>query len=346
MANDILTDKHFMNRALELAKLGAGSVSPNPMVGCVIVHSGRIIGEGWHQSYGGPHAEVNAIESVGNKDLLKEATCYVTLEPCAHFGKTPPCADLLVSMKVRKVVIACKDPNQLVAGKGIQKLLDGGIEVTSGLLEKEAEELNKRFFCMMQKKRPFIVLKWAQTADGFIARENFDSKWISDFYSRQLVHKRRAEEDAFLVGSSTGRFDNPQLNVLDWSGRDPVRILIDPNLKVPPNYHFFNQSQRGIVYNTLRTETEGAVDFVKVDAGNILADIVKDLYKRKIQSVVVEGGAKTIESFVRENLWDEAMIFTSAQIFGVGIKAPVLSSGSSMKERLLGDTLSILKNSD
>lgn len=344
MANDLLTDAHFMARALELAKLGAGSVSPNPMVGCVIVCDGRIIGEGWHKKYGGPHAEVNAIDSVKDKELLKRATCYVTLEPCAHFGKTPPCADLLVSMQIPKVVVSMKDPNPLVAGKGIEKLRNAGAEVSTGLLEREALELNKRFFCSIEKKRPFIVLKWAQTADGFIARENFDSKWISNFYARQLVHKWRSEEDAFLVGANTALYDNPQLNVRDWSGRNPARVVIDPNLKVPKAHHLFDQSQPTIVYNSSKSVKDGVVEYVKVsDLKNRVEEVVTDLYERKIQSLVVEGGAKTIQSFVELNLWDEARIFTSTQRFVKGVSAPMVSGDVVNSEDFLEDTLTVIK---
>jgi diaminohydroxyphosphoribosylaminopyrimidine deaminase/5-amino-6-(5-phosphoribosylamino)uracil reductase len=219
-----------MSRALELARLGFGKVSPNPMVGCIIVCEGKIIGEGFHQQYGGPHAEVNAIHSVKDKTLLKQSTVYVTLEPCAHYGKTPPCAKLLVEHLVKKVIISNVDPNPLVSGKGIEILRSAGIEVETGLLEQEGLELNKRFFKSIRENAPYIILKWAQTADGFIARDDFDSKWISNKISRKLVHKWRSEEDAILVGKNTAKYDNPTLNVRDWVGKDPLRIVIDHEL--------------------------------------------------------------------------------------------------------------------
>jgi diaminohydroxyphosphoribosylaminopyrimidine deaminase / 5-amino-6-(5-phosphoribosylamino)uracil reductase len=242
----------FMQRALDLAALGRGTVSPNPMVGCVIVHQNKIIGEGYHQQYGGAHAEPNAINSVRDKDLLSQSTLYVTLEPCAHWGKTPPCANLLIEMKVRKVVIATKDANPEVGGKGIYLLKEAGIEVITGVLEDQARELNKRFFTSMEKQRPYVILKWAQTRDGFIARENFDSKWISNSYSRQLVHKWRSEEDAIMVGTQTARYDNPMLNVRDWTGRNPLRIVLDRHMSLKSELHLFDGSQPTLRYNQVR----------------------------------------------------------------------------------------------
>ena len=253
-----------MRRALELAENGRGQVSPNPLVGCVIEHHGKIIGEGWHQKYGEAHAEVNAVNSVKDKSLLKEACVYVSLEPCAHFGKTPPCADLLVENQVKKVVICNTDPNPLVAGKGIVKLREAGIEVETGILEKEGLELNKRFFHYLEKKRPYIILKWAETADGFIARKNFDSKWISNTLSRKLVHKWRTEEDAILVGTNTALYDNPQLNARDWTGNNPVRIVIDRHLKLPADLHLFDEQIPTICYNLIKNRNSGNVTFVKV----------------------------------------------------------------------------------
>ncbi|MEQ9412696.1 MAG: bifunctional diaminohydroxyphosphoribosylaminopyrimidine deaminase/5-amino-6-(5-phosphoribosylamino)uracil reductase RibD, partial [Cyclobacteriaceae bacterium] len=220
----MISDKFYMLRAMELAKNGIGHVSPNPLVGCVIVYEGKIIGEGWHGKYGEAHAEVNAVNAVADKSILNGAAVYVNLEPCAHTGKTPPCADLLVKHKVKRVVIANVDPNPLVAGKGIAKLKDAGVEVLTGVLEEAGRELNKRFFTFLKHKRPFVILKWAQTSDGFIARENFDSKWISNEYSRKLVHKWRTEEDSILVGYNTALYDNPKLTARDWTGRNPVRI--------------------------------------------------------------------------------------------------------------------------
>ncbi|KPQ15545.1 MAG: bifunctional diaminohydroxyphosphoribosylaminopyrimidine deaminase / 5-amino-6-(5-phosphoribosylamino)uracil reductase RibD [Algoriphagus marincola HL-49] len=313
---------NYMRRALELAELGLGSVSPNPLVGCVIVHHDRIIGEGYHQKYGGPHAEVNAIQSVKNQDLLSEATVYVTLEPCAHYGKTPPCANLLVEKRVKKVVIAAMDSNPLVGGKGIEILKSAGIEVETGLLEAEARWQNRRFFTQIEKNRPYVILKWAQTSDGFVARKDFSSKWISNPISRQFVHRWRAEEDAILVGKNTAYYDNPSLNVRDWRGKDPIRLVIDPQLRLDPQLKIFDQSIPTICYNLLKNEQDQNLEFVKLTANFHPKEILADLQKRKIQSVIVEGGAFVLKNFLDAELWDEARVFTGSSRFREGIEAP------------------------
>jgi diaminohydroxyphosphoribosylaminopyrimidine deaminase/5-amino-6-(5-phosphoribosylamino)uracil reductase len=334
-------DEIFMRRAVELASLGQGHVSPNPLVGAVIVHQGKIVGEGWHKKYGGPHAEVNAVNSVIDKNILKESTVYVTLEPCSHFGKTPPCADLLIANNVKKVVVANVDPNPIVNGSGLHKLRASGMEVITGILDKEGRKLNKRFFTFIEKQRPYIVLKWAETSDGFIARKNFDSKWISDEFSRQLVHKWRTEEDALLVGMRTAQNDNPQLNVRDWSGRDPVRIVIDRFLKLSPKLNLFDGSQKTLCYNVLKHEERTNVSLLRIDEENFLTHLIDDLYKRKIQSVIVEGGAMTLQAFIDAGLWDEARIFVSPQTFQNGIKAPELSGVLADQCLLKNDLLKI-----
>ncbi len=334
-------DELFMLRALELARLGIGQVSPNPQVGCVVVHDGKIIGEGWHQRYGGPHAEVNAIHTVADKSMLAESTVYVTLEPCSHFGKTPPCADLLIQHKVKKVVVATVDSNPLVGGKGIEKLRAAGIETVVGVCAELARELNKRFFTFVEKKRPYLILKWAQTTDGFIARSNFDSKWISNAYSRQLVHRWRSEEDAILVGSGTALHDNPSLTVRDWSGRNPVRLVIDRQLKLPRTLHVFDGDALTICYNEKESFEEKKSVFIKLEQHLFLPHLLTNLYERKIQSVIVEGGAQTLSAFLNENLWDEARIFTSRQTFGDGIQAPHLSGQQAIEETLEDDILRI-----
>jgi diaminohydroxyphosphoribosylaminopyrimidine deaminase / 5-amino-6-(5-phosphoribosylamino)uracil reductase len=336
------TDELFMQRAFELSLLGRGYVSPNPLVGCVVVHDNKIIGEGWHRKYGEAHAEVNALASVQDKSLLAQSTVYVTLEPCSHFGKTPPCADLLVSNKVKRVVVANLDSNPLVAGQGIKKLRDAGIEVVTGVLDKQGRELNKRFFTFIEKKRPYIILKWAETSDGFIARENHDSKWISDEHSRQLNHKWRTEEDAILVGAKTAQFDNPQLNVRDWTGRDPVRIVIDRFLKLNDKLHLFDRKQKTIVYNVLRHEEHENLLFMRIEERDFLNELIKDLYKQKIQSVIVEGGAYTIQSFIEADLWDEARIFQSPKTFGKGISAPSIIGHPVRQWKIVHDTLRII----
>jgi diaminohydroxyphosphoribosylaminopyrimidine deaminase / 5-amino-6-(5-phosphoribosylamino)uracil reductase len=338
---DHTIDEVFMRRAFELALHGKGSVSPNPLVGCVIIHDGRIIGEGWHREYGKAHAEVNAIASVLNQAVLPESTVYVNLEPCSHFGKTPPCADLLIHHKVRRVVISNLDSNVLVAGTGIKKLREAGIEVITGILEKEGRVLNKRFFMFMEKQRPYIILKWAQTADGFIARENHDSKWISDEHSRQLVHKWRTEEDAILVGAKTAQFDNPQLNVRDWTGRDPVRVIIDRFLKLSEKLHVFDGSQKTLCYNVLRHEEKINRSFVRIGEEEFLQELVHDLAKRKVQSLIVEGGAFTLQKFIDAGLWDEARIFESSKNFGKGIPAPAIHGRVVENMKLNMDELTV-----
>ncbi len=341
--HDHHTDEVFMRRALELALMGQGNVSPNPMVGSVVVHDGRIIGEGWHNRYGEMHAEVNALNSVKEQDLLKESTVYVSLEPCSHTGKTPPCTDLLIRHGVKKVVVANLDSNPLVSGNGIKKLRASGIEVVTGILDQEGRELNKRFFTWMEKQRPYIVLKWAETSDGFIAKENHDSKWISNEYSRQLTHKWRAEEDSILVGAKTAAYDNPQLNVRDWSGRNPVRIVIDRFLKLSNTLHLFDKKQRTIVYNVLKHEEHTNLSLIRIDEEDFLGNLLRDLYKQNIQSVLVEGGAMTLNGFIEGGLWDEARVFQSPRLFEKGIPAPALRGKVVSHHAVFSDTLKILK---
>lgn len=333
-----------MIRALELAELGRGKVSPNPMVGCVIVHKDKIIGEGYHQQYGGPHAEPNAINSVDKPELLKESTVYVSLEPCAHFGKTPPCANLLVEKQVKKVVIAAFDSNPLVGGKGIKILEDAGIEVVTGLLEKEARIQNKRFFTAIEKQRPYVILKWAQTLDGFIARKDYDSKWISNAYSRQLVHKWRAEEDAIMVGTKTAHFDNPKLNVRDWTGKDPLRIVLDKQLTLDKSLALFDQSIPTICYNLLLDEEKENLNYVKLQPDFTIKDILADLHQRKVQSIIIEGGSHLLQKFIQSELWDEARVFTGQSQFETGIPAPKISLPPREIEDIMGDRLEIYRS--
>lgn len=335
------TDQQFMRRALELAELGRGKVSPNPMVGCVIVNEGLIIGEGYHEEYGQAHAEVNAVNSVENQDLLRESTVYVTLEPCAHFGKTPPCANLLVKNKVKKVIIAAFDSNPLVGGKGIQILKEAEIEVQTGLLEAEARAQNRRFFTQIEKQRPYIILKWAQSADGFVARSNYSSKWISNARSRQLVHKWRAEEDAILVGKNTAKYDNPSLNVRDWVGSNPLRLVIDSRLELPSSLSLFDQSISTICYNIIKSESQENLEFVKLPHDFSIQDILEDLQSRSVQSLIVEGGSFVLNKFISAELWDEARVFTSKTKFESGIKAPIMPLPSAEIISVEDDTLQI-----
>lgn len=336
-------DAVFMLRALELAAYGRGSVSPNPMVGCVIVHEGRMIGEGWHKGYGGPHAEVNAVNSTIDKELLKESTVYVTLEPCSHFGKTPPCTDLLIESGVKTVVVAMQDPNPLVAGSGIRKLAAANIAVQVGVMEEKARELNKRFVTWIEEQRPYVILKWAETSDGFMAREDLDSKWISEALSRQLVHRWRTEEDAVLVGTRTAAHDNPQLNVRDWTGRDPVRIVIDRTLKLDPALHLFDGRQKTICYNTIKSEDRPNINFVRLDDKDFLPGLMRDLHGQGIQSLIVEGGPGTLRGFIDAGYWDEARTFISTRKFGQGIAAPTIRGKLIAQQSMETDELRILE---
>ena len=330
-----------MKRALDLAKLGAGMVSPNPLVGCVIALEGKIIGEGWHKQYGEAHAEVNAIGSVVDKALLKTATLYVNLEPCSHHGKTPPCADLLIHLQVKKVVIANVDSNPKVSGSGIKKLREAGIEVVSGVMQKEGRMLNRRFFTFVEQQRPYIILKWAETADGFIAHENYESKWISNDLSRQWVHRWRTEEDAVLVGTRTAMHDNPKLNVRDWSGRNPIRVVVDRFLRLNDKLNLFDRSQPTFCYNLLKHEEHGNFRLIRLDEGNFWSDMIHDLYNRNIQSVMVEGGSQTLQLCIDGGQWDEARIFRSHRAFAKGIAAPTLHGTQVAETRILDDRLFI-----
>ena len=327
----------FMLRALELAAHGGGNVRPNPLVGCVIVHDNKIIGEGWHEQFGGAHAEVNAINSIKNKELLPESIVYVTLEPCSHFGKTPPCADLLVKHKVKKVVICNVDPNPLVTGSGIKKLQSAGIEVESSFLAQKGSVLNRRFFTFHEKKRPYIVLKWAQSADGFIAKENFEPTAISGSLAKNLVHKWRTEEAAILVGTRTAQYDNPQLNVREWIGPAPLRLVIDRNLTLPPHSHLFDKRQPSLVFNYLRQEIlHENLELIRLEPeADFLSQMIYHLHQRQTQSVLVEGGTLLLDSFIKANLWDEARIFRCPQLLNAGIAAPLLALNT------LSETVSI-----
>ena len=331
-------DEQFMHRALQLAAYGRSTVSPNPMVGCVIVHNEKVIGEGWHQKAGEPHAEVLAIRSVKNEVLLKSAIAYVTLEPCAHHGKTPPCAELLVEKQVKKVVVGAVDPNPLVAGKGIDILRNAGIEVVQGVLESECLALNKAFFTFQQHHRPYVVLKWAETADGFIAKENFDSKWITHPLSRQLVHKWRAENDAILVGKNTMKYDNPKLTVRDWSGKNPIRIIVDHQLALIDHYKTFDGSERTIVFHhTDAKNISEHYELMKLPKESFLEEMMHYFFQQQIQSLFIEGGANTVQTFIDLGLWDEARIFTAPVQFGKGIKSPQLKNHRLVSQQNIQD---------
>lgn len=334
-------DKLFIQRTFELARLGVGSVSPNPQVGCVIVKDEEVIGEGWHKRYGEAHAEVNAVNSVTDKNQVKGSTVYVNLEPCSHVGKTPPCSDMLIQQAVKKVVISNLDSNPLVAGAVIKKLEAAGIEVVTGVLEKEGRDLNKRFFTFHEKQRPYIILKWAQTSDGFIARSNYESKWISSEFSRQLVHKWRSEEDAVLVGTKTAAHDNPSLTVRHWSGRNPVRLVIDRFLRLSDRLNLYDRSVPTVSFNVLKHEEHPNLKLVRLDEQDFIQQVLNWLHKEKIQSVIVEGGSQTLSLFINAGLWDEVRIFTSPRSFGKGIAAPEIQGDLVLREQISVDLLQI-----
>jgi diaminohydroxyphosphoribosylaminopyrimidine deaminase/5-amino-6-(5-phosphoribosylamino)uracil reductase len=321
-------DLIFMRRCLELAQLGIQEVAPNPMVGAVIALDGKIIGEGYHQKFGEAHAEVNAIRSVKDKSKLSDSTIYVSLEPCSHFGKTPPCSDLLIQYQFKRVVIACQDPNPKVAGKGIAKLQKAGIETTLGVMEKEAIFLNRRFFTFQNKKRPYIVLKWAQSADGFIdktrnANEPAKINWISSPETKTLVHHWRSQEQAILIGKQTVINDNPNLTVREIYGKNPIRIIIDSQLQTPLASKLFTDGSKTIVLNRLKTEQHGNILYHQIDQLNT-EKILDALYELNIQSVLVEGGSRTLQHFIVNRKWDEAKVIRSSNNFESGTKAPVL----------------------
>ncbi|MDB4237266.1 bifunctional diaminohydroxyphosphoribosylaminopyrimidine deaminase/5-amino-6-(5-phosphoribosylamino)uracil reductase RibD [Flavobacteriaceae bacterium] len=343
-----MNHEHYIKRCLEISKLGIGTTRPNPSVGAVLVVDDRIIGEGFTSPYGGNHAEVNAISTVRDSSLLATATMYVTLEPCSHFGKTPPCADLIIKSEIKKVVIGCIDSNVLVAGKGVERLQNAGCEVIVGVLEKECKAHHKRFFTFQTKKRPFIILKWAQTLDAYVAPKNRAIQapvWITKEVSRQLVHKWRSEEQAILVGTTTVLDDNPGLDVRYWKGEDPVRIVIDKELKISTNLKVYDGSVKTIFINERSTSVKGAIFFEKINFSKPIAiQICAVLFKHNIQSLIVEGGTKTIQTFIDENIWDEARVFSGEVYFNDGVNAPILDVIPTNEENIKGDILKTYLN--
>lgn len=338
-----------MKRCIELAQLGQQYAAPNPMVGSVIVHNNKIIGEGFHRKCGEAHAEVNAVNSVKDKSLLSESTIYVSLEPCAHFGKTPPCADLIVSSGIPHVVIATVDPFAKVKGKGIEKLKNAGCIVETGILEKEARELNKRFFTFHQQKRPYVVLKWAQTFDGFIdkQRNSSDEKpmAISGKESKTYVHQIRTNEAAILVGKRTALLDDPQLNSRLVEGPSPVRITIDKNLSLPTQLNLFDQSIPTLVFNEQKQEEQHNLSYIAIDfSKNVEQQILDHLYQLNLNSIIIEGGTATLNGFIDKGLWDEAHLLTAPKRLNNGVKAPVIF-GKEIESFTLGnDNIKIIKN--
>lgn len=362
-------DNKQMIRCLKLAKQGIGNVAPNPMVGCVIVYQNEIIAVGYHEKYGEAHAEVNAINAVIDKSVLKESTLYVNLEPCAHTGKTPPCTDLIIKHQIPHVVVGCIDTYAEVAGKGIEKLRAAGINVTVGVLEEKAKELNKRFFTFHNKKRPFIILKWAETKDGFIDIErHFEDKgrskllidnevsvqarndekvdnWITSPFSKKLVHQWRSEEQAIMIGTNTALNDNPKLTVREVEGKNPLRVVLDLNLRLPEQLNVFDGSSPTLVFNSVKSEIKHKLEFVKIDKNNdLIPQILNELYQRNIQSIIVEGGTQLLQTFIDANCWDEAKVFIGGKCFNKGLKAPLIDKQPNATLQFDTDILNTYNN--
>ncbi|MGM0636314.1 MAG: bifunctional diaminohydroxyphosphoribosylaminopyrimidine deaminase/5-amino-6-(5-phosphoribosylamino)uracil reductase RibD [Bacteroidota bacterium] len=350
-------NEQYISRCIQLAKNGLGTTYPNPLVGSVVVYQDKIIGEGWHHQSGENHAEVNAIQSVKDKSLLKKSTLYVSLEPCSHFGKTPPCSDLIISMNIKKVVVGMVDPFEKVAGKGIKKLIDAGCEVVVGVLEEKCQQLNKRFLCFYQKKRPYIILKWAESIDGFLSPFVFPEKnknnapvWITNSHSKQLVHRWRSQENSILIGSNTAIADNAKLNTRLWKGASPTRIIIDQKLSVPTTHFVHDQSVKTIFITDKKTHSDRIIenDHLKIERINFNDNLPKQicniLYNNSIQSVIIEGGRQTLQAFIDYNTWDEARIFTGDKIFKQGTKAPKINKNIHHQNKILTDQLKLIYN--
>ncbi|MDP3642530.1 MAG: bifunctional diaminohydroxyphosphoribosylaminopyrimidine deaminase/5-amino-6-(5-phosphoribosylamino)uracil reductase RibD [Bacteroidota bacterium] len=342
------TQQKFMQRCLDLALLGIGDVAPNPMVGCVIVHEGIIIGEGYHQKIGGPHAEVNAIRSVQNPELLAQSTLYVSLEPCAHFGKTPPCSDLIIENRFSHVVVGTFDPCTKVAGKGIERMQAAGIQVEVGILENECRELNHRFFTFHEKMRPYILLKWAQTLDGFIDTDRTEIQhptWITNALAKRLVHKQRSRESAILIGTNTAEFDDPALTVREWVGNQPIRMVIDRTGRLDSGLCIFDGKVPTWVFTGIEKPDSENLKFILLNFDqNIIPQLLSELFNRDILSVIVEGGGELLNSFLELGLWDEAFVYTGNQFFGKGVEAPHISGETIGFEMLDDCKLHVLRN--
>lgn len=336
-----------MNRCIQLALSGAGNVAPNPMVGAVLVYEDRIIGEGYHKKYGEAHAEVNCIKQVKEADqpLIEKSTLYVSLEPCSHFGKTPPCTDLIIQQKIKKVVIGCEDIFKEVAGKGIKKLQQAGVEVIAGVLGEKCKALNKRFFTFHEKSRPYIILKWAQSINGKIGSWGNNRVPISNEYSNRLVHKWRSEEAGILVGTNTALQDDPLLTTRIWNGKNPIRIVIDKQLQLPATLQIFNREARTLIFNSLENSSKENLEFIKLDDNNFLGQLIHSLFELNIQSIIVEGGTKTLQSFIDKGWWDEARVITNKEmVIENGISAPEMKDFTIEKnEELFSDLINYYK---
>ena len=329
-----------MQRCLQLAQMAEGLTYTNPMVGSVIVHEGKIIGEGYHRKAGEAHAEVNAVHSVKDKSLLKHSTLYVNLEPCAHYGKTPPCSKMIIDHEIPHVVIGCIDSFSEVSGKGVEMMEKAGVKVKTGVLEQESLELNRRFFTFHNKKRPYIILKWAESQDGFVDIERSDENygqptWITNEWARRVVHKQRASEQAILVGTLTAIKDNPSLTLRDWAGHQPLRCVIDKQCLLDDQYQLLDQQHPTLVFNLLQSKKEGELEYIKVSEGKLIKELLNELWKRDIQSLIVEGGSYTLQQFIEGNLWDETHRYIGNVHFKKGVKAPILI-GNPIKEDHFG----------
>lgn len=341
---DMNNDEFYIKRCIELAQKALGKTYPNPLVGSVIVHNGKIIGEGYHHKAGENHAEINAINSIENKELIPESTIYVSLEPCAHYGKTPPCALKIKELGFKKVVIGAMDSHDKVNGKGKKIIQDAGIEAVSGILEKECIELNKRFFTYHEKKRPYIILKWAESGDGFLDKD-FKPTAISNTLVNQRVHQLRADEHAILVGTQTALHDNPSLTVRNTEGTNPVRILIDFDLKVPEHFKIYNNEARTLVINSTKEGIEEHIQFIKIKKENFLTELMEVLYKEQIQSVIIEGGRFTLQQFIDAGLWDEAMVIKNeGLLLKNGTKAPNFNHTATKTETYRDNSISYFES--
>jgi diaminohydroxyphosphoribosylaminopyrimidine deaminase/5-amino-6-(5-phosphoribosylamino)uracil reductase len=344
----------YIKRCIELAKNGLGTTFPNPLVGAVLVHDNKVIGEGWHQRAGDPHAEVIALKGIEDRHILSRATLYVNLEPCSHYGKTPPCTDLIIKKGISKVVIGTIDVNSKVCGKGVAKLRANNCQVIEGVLENECNELNKRFFTFHTQKRPYVILKWAISKDGFMDKlrnepTEVGPNWITTKTSRQLVHKMRSEEQAILIGTRTAMNDNPSLNVRDWSGNSPIRLIIDRRLEIPENYNINDNSVPTLIFTaqSMIPENKENTEYIKLNwTADISKNLLKKLYERGIQSVLVEGGLTTLQQFIDNGIWDEAHVFSGAKIFTEGLPSPIINETPVRTRKVGADLLRIFYNNN
>ena len=340
----------YMRRCLELSQRGKGLTAPNPMVGAILVYNDKIIGEGWHHFYGADHAEINCLRNVKEEDkhLIPESTMYVNLEPCAHYGITPPCSTSLVQAHVKQVIVCNLDPFEKVRGKGIEILKAGGVTVVSGILTDNGFWVNRRFFCFHKQSRPYIILKWAKTQDGFIAPNSRQRFQITNNTSNKLVHKWRTEESAILVGTKTALFDNPQLTARHWSGKQPLRILLDKTLKIPSNHHLYNNEAATWIINEKKEGLQGNIHFINIVFNeSLIANLLHKLFEHKIVSLIVEGGAELLNNFINNELWDEARVFTGSQLLQEGLVAPILSNSNfAFQSQLDGESIQIFVNKD